>query len=112
MPRLLPLQPAVAFARQSTTLSDRTVIYEARWNARAESWFLDLYDEEEEPIALGLRIVLGTPLGRRSVSPRRLPGFLIAEDLSGARREATFDDLGTRVVVYYFSGAELAEMAA
>lgn len=112
MPVLLPLEPSIGHYRRSTTLSSRLVIYDVRWNGRDEAWYLSLYDQDEEPIALGLRIVLGVPLARRSTNQSRLPGMLIAEDLSGEAREAGFDDLGIRVVVFYFEIDELEELVA
>jgi len=74
--------------------------FDLRWNARAEAWYFDCFESDERtPIITGVKIVLGTYLGRRS--PHRLfrTGVFVARDLSGQRQDAGFDDLGRRVVV-------------
>lgn len=118
MPTLLPLVPSIASYRFSTTLEafsegsatePRNYVFDVRWNARAESWYMDILAADETPIRMGIRLVLGTLLGGRSVSLAFPAGALRARDLSNEGREAAFDDLGTRVVVYYFTEDELAE---
>lgn len=83
-------------------------VLDVRWNAREAAWFLDILAEDETPIISGVKIVLGTTLGRRSADSAKPAGLLRAFDLSGRSEEAGFDDLGTRVVVYYFSADEVA----
>ena len=101
-PVQLPLIPSVPFYRVGTTLAGRQYILDLRWNGRAESWFMDLLAEDETPIRLGIRIVLGALLGGRVTSTAIPRGRLAASDLSNSGREAGLDDLGTRVCVYFF----------
>lgn len=118
MPTVLPLVPSIASYRFSSTLEAYTdgaatvpthFIFDVRWNDRAGSWFLDVLSSDETPIRSGIRLVLGTILGGRTVSLAFPAGALIAVDLSNAGQEAGFDDLGTRVVVYYYTVEELAD---
>ena len=97
----LPLVPSTPNYRFATTLDGTSYVFDVRWNARDEAWYLDVYDQNETLIRAGVKIVLGALLGRRSVDPAFPDGLLIATDLSGEGREATFDDLGTRVVVIF-----------
>lgn len=112
MPFVLPLDSAAPHYQVGTSLDGVQYILELKWNMRDEAWYLDILAEDEDPIRHGMKIVLGTLLGRRSVDPRMPAGAFIAADLSGAGREATIDDLGTRVVVYYYTADEVAAAVA
>lgn len=107
----LPLVPATPNYRVGTSLDGVSYVFDVRWNGRAAAWYVDILDEEADPICVGLKVVLGAALGARSADPRRPAGLLMASDLSGEGREATFDDLGSRVVVYFYPFADLAEAA-
>ncbi len=103
----LPLVGGVPNYRVGTAFGDTQVILDVRWNARDGAWYLDILAEDETPMARGIKIVLGALLGYRSTDPRLPAGALLASDLSGAGADATLDDLGTRVAVYYFAPDEL-----
>ena len=108
MPVALPLVPSVPSYRVSTALEDQQYIFDVRWNARDLAWYLDISTEADEIILRGLKIVLGTVLGARSTDTRLPPGLLIPADLTSSGRDATFDDLGTRVAVLYYTLEEAA----
>jgi hypothetical protein len=112
MAQQLPLVPAIANYDFATVLGGTTYVFNVYWNARDAAWYLDLLAEDETPIRHGVKILLGSPLGRRSASPLFPAGVLLASDLSGENLDATFDDLGTRVVVYFFTADELAALVA
>lgn len=107
MPVAIPLDATDPFYRVGVTLEDIPYILDVRWNGRDGAWYFDLLDVAEDPVRCGIKIVLGAFLGIRSRDPRMFPGTLVAEDTSGESRDATIDDLGTRVVVYYYTAAEL-----
>lgn len=99
--------------REFTTVIDgETYVIEQRWNARADNergaWYFDLFTEDRTPIFRGVKIVLGTFLGRHAYRRLPRPGVFVAIDTSRQHREATLDDLGTRVIVRYFSEFDLA----
>lgn len=108
MPQQLPLIPSIPHSRVSTTLAGAQYLLDVRWNARASAWFMDLLAEDETPICHGIKVVLGAAMGGRSTHPRFPAGMLMAVDLTGQGREAGFDDIGTRVVVYFFTAEDLA----
>lgn len=108
MIQLVQFEPSIPDQEIETTLDGVTYILRARWNYRLEQWFLDIHDEDDDPIVSGLAIALGAYIGRRVKDARMPPGMLIASDLSGAGIEATLDDLTTRVAVYYYSAEEFA----
>jgi hypothetical protein len=112
MPLQLPLVPAIPNYRVGTTLDGEPYVLDVRWNGRAAAWYLDILDVDETPIEQGIKLVLGAALGSRTLNPARLRGLLRVSDLTGAGREATFDDMGERVIVYYYTPAELEALDA
>jgi hypothetical protein len=103
----LPLV-AIANYRFGTTLNNTAYVIDVRWNADDSSWYMDFFAEDGETVlATGIRIVLGTYLGRHKWVPPFTAGVFVAYDLSGQRKDPGFDDLGTRVVVRYFTAEEV-----
>lgn len=107
MPQVLPLVPSVPSYRFGTVLNGDPFIIDVHWNGRDEAWYMDVLAEDETPIRHGIKILLGSPLGRRTIDPRFPRGMFLASDLSGEGRDAGLDDLGTRVVVYFFTPEEI-----
>jgi hypothetical protein len=77
------------------------------WNDRDESWYLDILTDEDERIASGLKIIVGWPLGIRSADLRMPAGLLMAIDTSGEGRQPAIDELGERVILYYYEAETL-----
>lgn len=105
-----PLQITVledaAFQRQRIALDGRQYTLALMWNQWASYWSLSLYDSEENPIVLGLRIVANWPLLRFYRYDPRLPdGEIIAHDLTGDGSPPGFDDfgIGKRVELTYYA---------
>ena len=107
MPTQIPLIGEEFNYSVSTILDDTEYIFNVRWNGRDESWYFDLSDSEGGIIRAGLKILLGAFPGRRSVDPRFPNGAFVVSDLSNEGVDATYYDLGTRVVMHYFTAAEL-----
>jgi hypothetical protein len=107
MPQRLPIDAAFPRYRVATNLGETQFVLDVHWNGRAEAWYLDLATEDGAPIRSGMKIVLGALLGIRSRDPRMPDGVLVASDLSGEGRDATLDDLGSRVVVFFYPSSEL-----
>lgn len=102
----LPFQGGLAFQTFGTTLLSTNYVINQRWNTRDGAWYFDLLDQDESVIVAGIKIVLGVELGRRTTDSRMPKGIFWAADLSGEGRDATLDDLGTRVVVYFYPFSE------
>jgi hypothetical protein len=102
--------PSDPFYEFSSTIDSIALTFNVRWNGRDLSWYFDVLDADRNPIVEGIKLVLGTYLGRRvgARHPLFLNGAFFAQDTSGANREAGFDDLGTRVRVYYATEFDLA----
>ncbi len=116
----LPLEPTTPNYRVGTALNGEQFIFDVRWNSRADrdpvtgedvgAWFFDLRTEGEVMIRAGIKIVLGTLLGGRCTDDRFPNGLFRAIDLTDTDTEAKLDDLGVRVVVYFFTTEEYAAL--
>lgn len=105
---ILPIVPGVPFQTFGTTLDGSQYVINARWNGQDGAWFLDLLADDETPIRMGMKLVLGVLIGARSTVDA-LPGVFVVRDLSGEHADATLDDLGARVIVYFFGWDEIAD---
>lgn len=108
MPIQIPLIPEEFNYRVSTVLDESEYIFDVRWNERDSGWYFDLYDAEGDIIRAGIKIMLGAFLGGRCADPRYPAGTFIASDLSNSGRDATYYDLGVRVVLFFYSASELS----
>jgi hypothetical protein len=102
----LPFESGAAFQQFATVINGTTYAISLRWNARDAAWYFDLADADESPIVSGIKVVQGALLGRRCTDARFPRGVIWAVDLSNQKLDATFDDLGTRVAVYFYPLAE------
>jgi hypothetical protein len=99
-----------------TTIDGVEYFCDVRWNSsdneRRGAWYFDLYEQDLTPIAVGIKIVLGTYLGKRVQHRLFRTGVMIALDMTKQGKEATFDDLGTRVEVRWVPVEEALSLIA
>lgn len=84
-------------------------LFDVRWNSRDSSWYMDVLEADETAIVSGVRLVLGTYLGRRTRHPLFARGVFVMFDSSGSGAEATLDDLGTRVQLRRYLAQEIIQ---
>jgi hypothetical protein len=102
---LIPTSPGVAYFTQKTRFEGRDFILKFAYNSREERYYLHIFDEQEEPILMGLKLVANWPLLRHyRYEPRLPPGELMAVDLTGDGSPPTLNELGEgkRVELTYF----------
>ncbi len=102
----LAVIPSVARYRLTTELDAVNYVLDFRWNTRAEAWFVDVLREDESPIHTSIKLMLGTLLAFEERGEDFPPGDFLVEDSSREGIDATLDDLGVRVFLYYFSEDE------
>lgn len=109
---ILPFIPSVAAYEFSADIDGVSYLFDVRWNSRDQAFYFNLFEDDGEPIAYGLKVVLGTLIGETTPHGLFRNGIIVAVDTTQESREATFDDLGTRVQVRYIPVAEyLARVA-
>lgn len=103
----IPFTSETPFYQFNTVIEGSRYYFNVRWNTRDEAWYFDLLDEDEDPIMYGIKIALGAALGGRSIDPRWPPGHFFAIDTSSESVDATLNDLGSRVIVEFYTTTEL-----
>lgn len=115
----IPFTPSIGEYRFATVIGSTSYTFDVRWNSRDSvidengvevvrgAWYFDVREADGTVVVIGIKVVLGVYLGRRSNHPLFANGVMVAVDLSGNEREATFDDLGTRVAIQYIPVLDL-----
>ncbi len=85
------------------TLDGVEYILKFDWNDRENRWYMGFFSIDEDPLAVGIKVVANWPLLRRFTDDRLPPGELFATDLSPMLGESpTYSELGTRVRLMYY----------
>jgi len=101
----IPTTPGVPFYTQKTRLDGVDYILGFRYSQREDRWYFSIYDSEENPILLGLKLVTNWPLLQayrfNTLVP---PGEIMAIDLTNDGTPPGLDELGEgkRVQLTYF----------
>lgn len=104
---VLPFVPSVPFYTFTTTIEGEPYLFKVRWNSRDSAWYFDVLTDDGEVLREGIKVVLGAYLGRVSTERFFETGVLWAIDTTSQAKEATFDDIGTRVEIRYYSALEV-----
>lgn len=108
MPVILPLRPSIGNYTFRSVLDSVEYKFRVTWNRLSLAYYFDISEANGDPILLGAKVVLGVYIGRTSTHPLFRNGVLVPRIPQGNdRREASFDDLGTRVQVWYFTSDEV-----
>ena len=100
MPRRIPFVPSKNNYRLNVPLDGTRYLFDnIHWNAQDHggAWFLDLREEDESPILLGIKLVLGARIGISSTHPFFQSYFVRVVDTAGQGIDAGYDDLGARI---------------
>jgi hypothetical protein len=89
---------------QITQLDGIQYTFEFVWSARETCWYLNLLDQSENQLAMGLRLNVSWPLLRRFKNPALPQGILICIDTTGSGTDIQAPaDLGQRVLLEYIT---------
>jgi hypothetical protein len=99
-----------AHYEQRSALDGRDYLLTFQWNQREGYWYLDLADEEKQPIAMGLKLVARLPLLIRVQHARRPPGEIICVDLSVDGSDPALESWGVTHELYYYDAEELGRL--
>lgn len=107
MPIQLPFTSTSANYDLRTVIDDVPYTFETRWNGFDKAWYVNIYEDDGTLIVPSVKLVLGCYLAK-TVSHRLFrTGVFVVVDTSGKRRDATIDDLGTRVQVRRYTVPEI-----
>ena len=109
MINILPFTPSIPFYRFAVVIDAVVYVFSVRWNTRAEQWAFDISEEDGTSVINGAVVALGAMMGRTSSHELFQNGCIVARDTGNEFKEATLDDLGTRVQVVYIPKADMAQ---
>lgn len=117
---IIPTVPGAVDYDFGTTIEGVGYIIAVKWNPRdkamdakgnvitAGAFYFDIYDAGSKPLATGIKVVLGTYLGRRYAGIQLFKdGVFTAYDTSGTGIDAGASDLGSRVLLLYIPNRDL-----
>lgn len=108
----IPVIPSNTNNQFQITLGDDIYTFDIHWNSRDDAgsgdgaYYFDLYDSAGLPVVVGVKIVLGALLGRRSAHPFFLTNVLVAVDSTLTNLDTNFDELGVRVFLKHMTAGE------
>ena len=105
---IVPTQPNVPWYRQRTTLEGRDYVLSFRWNERSGRWYMDVSDQDEVPLAVGVKLVPSYPLLGVYIDDRLPPGQLLLVDMEDtdaktSNRDPGLCHLGERFKLIYMA---------
>lgn len=118
MPVDIPVQPSLDNYRERVLLDGKLFDLEFYWNERDAAWYLTIYESSQpfnadgsrDPLLSSIKVVLNYGLLTQFADRRRPLGELIAVDTEGSFENPGRRELGRRVLLRYYSTAELAEV--
>ncbi len=107
---LIPRSSDALAWRAIIPLEGTEYLFQFYWSTRESIWYLSIYNQNEEPIALWMAILVNVaPLRRFRASPAIPPGVLIVADTSGTGADMTApEEFGERVILGYITSDDTA----
>ena len=107
---IIPFKDNPSF-REEISISGIPYIFEFNWNSRGEYWTISVYNRDELPLLLGVKLVIFYELVSRFVD-RGLPrgGEMYIIDPSGTWDKIAQDDFQSRLYLIYFEEGELVSV--
>lgn len=104
----------VLYYDQLVQLEGTEYLFQFLWADRESAWYLNIYDNDGNPIALCIKLVVNWPLLRRFKTSTTIPpGTLWLGDLSGQGLDIqTSDELGARCPLFYVTSDDTDLQAA
>lgn len=102
----IPLDSTLTYYDEIIQLESLEYLFEFAWSDRDSAFYLNLYDQDGNPLAIGIKLLLNVDLLRRFPVATMPPGKLICVDAGSAGNGVDIaqpSDLGTRVFLEYIT---------
>lgn len=103
---IIPFVSSIGHYDFDTAIDDVSYFFDVRWNEFEQAWYFDIYElDGMRVVALGLKVVTGTYIGRQLAGKHALfkNGVFAAIDTENENPvDPGFDDMGTRVELRYY----------
>lgn len=101
---IIPFRQNTQF-REEIELNGETFFLSFKWNALNEFWSMNIFDQDENPIALGIKIVTQFNLTEQIVQAGMPKGNIICQNIIGGFEKIKRNDMGlTNELVFYSEG--------
>lgn len=107
MPQEIPLNSEAPVDEFTIVLDGALYRFRILWNGRAERWTAELQDAAGAPLLSSAPILADAPIFEEAVEGAP-PGRFLVVDTEGAGTPPGRDELGARVVMLYYTAAEVA----
>ena len=102
--------------KQRVTLDGEDYIFRIRYSQREDRYWMDLSDANEDPISMGIKLVINCDFLRTIVDERKPPGRLYCFDYPGSDSPIKASavnscSFGSRIQLTYLDLAEITEAA-
>ena len=87
--------------QQEITLGQETYLLNFRWNSLNSFWVMDIYTRNQEPIILGIKVVVNYDITSHYIRENLFPGSILVIDFSFDVDEIKREDMGDRVQLIY-----------
>lgn len=105
----IDVDSTLTYYDELTQLESLEYLLEFVWSTRESSWYLNIYDQDENSLAVGIKLLLNVDLLRRFPDPRLPPGKLICVDQGSTALDiAASTDLGSSVLLMYVTSDDVA----
>ena len=100
----IPVDGSIPYWDQTMQLEGREYLMVFAWADREACWYLHLYDQDENQLATGIKLVMNASLLRRWKSDSRIPPGVLLVTRSGTGGDMTVQtDLGDSHSLTYFT---------
>ena len=104
----IPTFPSIPLYTMRTTIEGVEYRLLFDYVGREDRWYLSIADQDEVPLARGIKLVVNWPLlRRRHADPRLPPGELVVVDTTEHGGSPGLDELGESFELVYYSAEEL-----
>jgi hypothetical protein len=103
---VIPVQEGLTFFTFDIEIDGRLYNWEVYWNEREETWYFDLFDEDQIAIITGVKLVINYNL-LSSYADARIPAGAIMFLNENDNVVPTADNLGVDFNIYYFTEEEV-----
>ena len=110
MPVSIPLVTSQNNYRLAVPLQNETFLFDVRCNTRDAAWYFDLRREDETPILMNNKVVVGARPGHSSNDSFYKTRVMQVVDISDTGVDPSYDELGTRVLVVVSEPNELSPL--
>lgn len=101
-----------SYWREQITLSGVVFVFAFKWNALNEFWVMDIYDSEEQPLILGIKIVPNYPLLDQYSVDGMPSGEIICQNIVAAPDTISRFDMSQKFELVYYEAGEIQGIIA